>query len=104
MLRQFLPGPGELLTRSQAGQPVVVSCPGVDLVEQVSVLLSIDVVRVVIRVSLLASWTWGWREEDGRQSPLNITIRKILKVGMLKMNFTLIGPLVSSIVCGKSGA
>ena len=67
MLGQLLAGTLELLTRSQAGEALVVSCPGVCstepvLVEQVSVLLGVVVVRVVMLVSLLTSWSWG--QED----------------------------------------
>ena len=90
VLRQFLTGTLELLSSSQPWQPLVVSSPGVGLVEQVSVLLSIVVVRVVILVSVLLSIgvvrivilvsitpSWSRRQEDRRQRPLKIKMRKL---------------------------
>ena len=99
MLRKLLPGTLEPLTRSQTWEPLVVSCQGVRLVEEVSVLLCVVVVRVVILVTIFLGWTWSWRQEDRRESPLNITIRKIK---WRDRNFTF--TLLSWMVCGKSGA
>ena len=98
VLRQFLSGPLDLFPRRQAGELIVVSFPGVWLVELVSLLLSSEVVRVVILVSIIlsvvvvrvvifvsiaTSWRWRWGEEYRRESHLNIIIkiRKIMKEG-----------------------
>ena len=83
MLRQLLKRTLEPLTRSQTWEPLVVSCPGVRLVEEVSVLLSVVIVRVVILVSIVPGWSWSWRKEDRRQSPLNMEHREIKNIGKI---------------------
>ena len=102
VLRQFLAGPLDLFPRGQAGQLIVVSFPGVWLVELVSlllgsevvrvvvlvcILLSVVVVRVVILVSITTSWRWRWGEEYRRESHLNIIskISKIMKEGKTEL-------------------
>ena len=81
VFRQLLKRTLEPLPRSQTWEPLVVSCPGVRLVEEVSVLLSVVVVRVVILISIVPGFSWSWRKEDRRQSPLKMEQREIKNSG-----------------------